>query len=300
MALSQSKMPTHIARAGGALYVKGVVSMQHRDHLFGPAIMEHGSLYFIVQGQVSFQFLNHDITGRANSGTFLWAPPITERIFETDDAGVFEYALLIAEAESPEPALPAFQLPDRPCVTRSSNPAYVERLFKTAETLWLQGSSLDQSEVCGLATVIIAQWLRSVSENETSPHLQQVIRKVTDYITQHYHRPDLSIHELVKLTPWSRRYFFRAFKEVTGKSPQSYINSIRLNRALDLLAHGKNTIKEVALSVGFQDPAYFSKVFHRHMGQSPSAFLRDMSRAERPNYRSVPRSIARASRHRSK
>ena len=59
-----------------------------------------------------------------------------------------------------------------------------------------------------------------------------------------------------------------------GVTPITYLTRYRLKQARALLEAGQRSITEVALAVGFADSAYFSRVFQREVGVSPSAYQR--------------------------
>ena len=65
-------------------------------------------------------------------------------------------------------------------------------------------------------------------------------------------------------------YLSRLFKEHLDTTFIDYINRFRLNKAIILLEEKKYSIKEISYIVGYQDPNYFSRIFRRHMGISPS------------------------------
>lgn len=71
----------------------------------------------------------------------------------------------------------------------------------------------------------------------------------------------------------SRSTLFRKLKNLTGQAPQSFMRTIRLERAVHLLEKGQLRIAEVAYQVGFADPNYFSKCFRKFFGKSPSSFI---------------------------
>jgi AraC-like DNA-binding protein len=256
-----------------AYNLKGVVSLVRRAHRFGPDRMEHGTLYFSIRGKMYFQ-AGESLTGDCvQTNQFLWIPPHTLKACSTDETGADLYAILLEEVERnqrPATCLVHQALPGSAVVSRPSNPAYVESLFRNAEQQWLQAGAANRIEVNGLALIVIAQWLKSLSNEATIPHLEQGIRPVVEHITQNASRPDLGIAELIQLTPWSRRYFFRAFRTVTGMSPHEYIQHVRMNRALSLLAIGGLPVNDVARQCGYDDPAYFSRVFTHRVGRPPS------------------------------
>lgn len=72
----------------------------------------------------------------------------------------------------------------------------------------------------------------------------------------------------------SRRHFFRAFKQSTGKSPAAYMADLRLKRALDLLRATNRPVTEIALECGFSSSSHFAYAFKRVHGVSPLEYRR--------------------------
>ena len=70
----------------------------------------------------------------------------------------------------------------------------------------------------------------------------------------------------------SSGYLCRIFKEETSVSINAYINSLRMTKAAELLKDNNSYIKEVAISVGFEDQLYFSRQFKRYYGVTPSEY----------------------------
>ncbi|MDW3195504.1 MAG: AraC family transcriptional regulator [Cytophagales bacterium] len=83
---------------------------------------------------------------------------------------------------------------------------------------------------------------------------------------------ELSVDELAQLSSMSLATFKRKFKEVFGSSPGKYIRDRRMEKARMLLSAQTCSISEIAYSLGYSDPNYFSKVFMAHSGYSPSNF----------------------------
>ena len=70
----------------------------------------------------------------------------------------------------------------------------------------------------------------------------------------------------------SRSHFCRIFKQQTGQTPTQYLQNVRMNAAKELLVSTDLFIGEIADQVGYQDPLYFSKLFCRSEGTSPSEY----------------------------
>jgi two-component system response regulator YesN len=71
-------------------------------------------------------------------------------------------------------------------------------------------------------------------------------------------------------------YLCRIFKQDTGKSIFQYINELKIGRAVELLKQRDARVKEVALSVGIEDPFYFNRLFKKTVGVSPSEYRKNV------------------------
>ena len=83
----------------------------------------------------------------------------------------------------------------------------------------------------------------------------------------------LSLQEAARMSGRSSSTVSRLFKKITGQSYKQYQTGFRLQRAAELLESMPNRpVAEIALAVGFEDPFYFSRQFHKHAGTSPSEY----------------------------
>lgn len=102
------------------------------------------------------------------------------------------------------------------------------------------------------------------------------LRPVMQYIEAHY-KEKIYIEELADKLMVSPDYFTRMFKESIGKTPIDYINSLRINRALELLENPRLSVAAVAEEIGFCNPNYFHKIFKQYMDVSPIAYRKAVS-----------------------
>ena len=102
---------------------------------------------------------------------------------------------------------------------------------------------------------------------EGAEFIGQATRLIIDNITD----SDFTIDRLCREMAMSRTLFYVKLKSYTGKSPQDFIRVIRLERAAALLRSGHNVSDAAALS-GFDNPKYFSTVFKKYFGTSPSKY----------------------------
>lgn len=97
------------------------------------------------------------------------------------------------------------------------------------------------------------------------------VDKVTAAVVARISDPDLSIDGLCRDIGVSRTGLYVRLKTYTGESPQDFIRFIRLERAATLLRSG-HPVADVSSMVGFDNPKYFSTVFKKYFGVSPSKY----------------------------
>lgn len=89
-----------------------------------------------------------------------------------------------------------------------------------------------------------------------------------------------TLESLAQTVNLSRSVLAERFREAMGDTPLSYLRTVRLQRAMRLLAEGNQTLEQVALAVGYHDAFGFSKAFKRAVGVSPGEY-RKRNDAER-------------------
>lgn len=116
--------------------------------------------------------------------------------------------------------------------------------------------------------------------NNVAPRLREeqdeLIERVRSFIDEHMSDDTITIPDIAQAMGMSRASFFARFKQLTDISPQDYLTHYRIEHAKRLLSRGDLTIAECAYKSGFSDPKYFSRVFKKTEGISPSAFLKNM------------------------
>ena len=80
----------------------------------------------------------------------------------------------------------------------------------------------------------------------------------------------------------SERHFKRRFKQATGESPLNYLQQVRVEAAKLALEAGAQTVESIALKCGYEDLAFFRKLFKRRTGLSPLQYRKRFSATERP------------------
>lgn len=95
---------------------------------------------------------------------------------------------------------------------------------------------------------------------------------VTDYIKNNLTADDLSQGAMARLAGVNKDYFSRIFRSITGMNYSKWLNTIRLEKATELLGDQGMSLTEVAMSSGFQSISSFNRVFREEKGMSPSEY----------------------------
>ena len=107
-------------------------------------------------------------------------------------------------------------------------------------------------------------------------HGDEAIRRVQHWIQARKAR-DVTLSAMATCAGLGQRTFLRRFRKATGFRPTEYCQHVRVARARDLLGSTGRTVAQVALAVGYEDPAAFRKVFERVAGLSPREYRSRLS-----------------------
>ena len=125
-----------------------------------------------------------------------------------------------------------------------------------------------EERLCELINTAIEN-VRSMQKTDSIVHSQKDIIK--DYIDRNY-KKDISAKDVAGILGYSDVYFSKVFKQLFDDNFINYLTKIRIDRAKLLLKDISFNIKEVGKSVGYADSNYFTKVFKRSIGISPSEY----------------------------
>lgn len=109
-------------------------------------------------------------------------------------------------------------------------------------------------------------------ENNMRRSVNEVIRR----ITEHFSDGDFSVARTLNESGYAQDYIRACFKEQTGKTPNGFLNNVRIRHARFLIETYGNSLSlaQIAEQCGFTDYVYFSKKFKQETGISPRSYLR--------------------------
>ena len=102
-------------------------------------------------------------------------------------------------------------------------------------------------------------------------HENSLVQRAKEYINGNY-KKDLSLDELSKELDISPYYFSKLFKEETGSNFVEYLTGLRMGRAKEMLGDESLSMKEICAEIGYSDPNYFSRIFKKNVGLTPTEY----------------------------
>lgn len=129
------------------------------------------------------------------------------------------------------------------------------------------------ADMVGYLYLFLAQLIRANGDRSFAYGTREYLPQALRYIQRNYAN-DIGVNDLARFSGVSRSQLYRAFMASFGLSPHDYLQKYRINEACSLLRRRDFTIAEVAGSVGFSDPLYFSRIFKKLKGLSPSDYQR--------------------------
>ncbi|MCY9514046.1 AraC family transcriptional regulator [Paenibacillus apiarius] len=153
-----------------------------------------------------------------------------------------------------------------------ANPRLIELLIMLHQNAHTLGG-IGKLRVKELFLSIMHQVLLGCRHRESgSSPSKRVIEEAIEYINGHYMNP-LTLDELAELHAMTPKRFSYFFHKYTGYRPIDYLINYRMERASELLKAGNFPVRDIAVSVGYANPLYFSRVFKKKFGVSPSAYI---------------------------
>lgn len=145
----------------------------------------------------------------------------------------------------------------------------IQNFCKTFSKIWLERKPGYNLEARAILMLVLHKIALSCSSENISEIDNERIGIVKSYVLDNFNKK-IDIDYLANLLSLHPVYFGAYFKKKTATSIKDYINYIRIQKAHNLLSTGGYTVTEVAYHCGYEDVFYFSKVFKKIKGYSPS------------------------------
>jgi signal transduction histidine kinase/ligand-binding sensor domain-containing protein/DNA-binding response OmpR family regulator len=111
---------------------------------------------------------------------------------------------------------------------------------------------------------------------------ERFVQKLLDVMEKHHTDPEFDVETLGKELGMSRTNLYRKLRTIINQHPTEFIQSFRLKKAVLLLQNNFGNISEVAYGLGFNSLTYFTRIFKKHYGLTPSEYVHQFSENKTP------------------
>ena len=136
----------------------------------------------------------------------------------------------------------------------------------------IQRHFLPEQKKIALPTLIeLVHRISALVNNPLQKQNSDIILPALTYINVNYNKK-ITLDELAGVSGYSKSRFSHVFAECTGTTPVKYQNDVRLKMSREMLVSTAQSIGEIALNCGFEDQLYFSRLFKKNFGITPTEY----------------------------
>lgn len=242
-----------------------------KGYTWGPGIRDHYLIHLIVSGKGRYS-VNNQVYSLCAGDVFI-SKPNQLITYSADENEPWEYYWVGFNGSCANRLVCELPFKDNQPVHHCSN---LDAAKASLSSIFSQSGTTAKNEaiMVGYLYIFIAQLMEETSLNESRTAItgSKYVMNAIKYIQFNYSR-DISIDDISKSVGVSRSHLYRVFINNVGKSPIDYLTDYRINEACFLLKNSGLSIAEIAVSVGFFDQFYFSRVFKKSKGVPPSRYL---------------------------
>ena len=246
-------------------------------YTWGPGVRDHYLIHYVVAGRGTYCVNDTVYTLRA--GDVFLAKPSQLITYTADQEDPWEYYWVGSNGACANKLVLQMPFRDDMPVHSCRNP---EAIKKAIYNIFLSRGPEQKNEVMmvGHLYLFIAELMQEALE--LAPHpansSSQYVLSAIKFIQFNYFH-DISIDDIAKSVGVSRSHLYRVFMSNVGQSPIDYLTNYRISEACYLLKNSNLSIAEIAVSVGFFDQFYFSRVFKKNKGVPPSKYLASLEKS---------------------
>lgn len=237
--------------------------------VFRPQGRNDYQLIYIADGCVFFHLNGEQI--RADAGDFIIYTPHTPQHYHyhlNDNPDVYWIHFVGTLSEK---LLQELNLKTNHILSAQTSNSITRIWFRTIRELTLKQHGHDLFTASQLTEIFTRLARLMAPPNTTELRSQQVIMDAIEYISNELSNP-LSVQDISRFLGVSVSWLNIKFKAYTGMPPMQYIITQKIAHAEHLLYTTDYSITEIAQFCGYDDPLYFSRLFHRHTKMSPREY----------------------------
>lgn len=242
----------------------------HPHHHVGPKVLDYFLIHFVISGQGTYQCMGQEYVLRRGDCFCIFPGDLIR--YSSDQDHPWCYYWIGFNGFYANQLLHLLGITSYQPVVHTEDVESVLTYFKKITQVFREQVKNSDLQAIAYLRLILAALGQNISpmhmdKKDPSSHIEEQVAHTIRYLTLQYWQP-ISIRKLAEELGYHRTHFSKMFKKITGCSPLQYLYKVRMERAEQLLKRSL-TVEQVASSVGYSDPLYFSKQFKRWSGYCP-------------------------------
>jgi AraC-like DNA-binding protein len=227
-------------------------------------------LLYVISGKVHFYFAGKEqIVSQGNMVLFRPGEPQSYYLYAADEPEMYWVHFTGSNVDA---ILDHYQLPSADNLFGAGTSPDYHRLFQQMiRELHLKRVNFEDLLEMNLRHIflIINRYLRE--KNKIGAEMLTEIERAIHYFNENFNQ-NIVIEEYAKEHQMTANWFTQNFKKITKHTPMQYIISLRITSAIYMIDNTNYNMTQIASAVGYDNSLYFSRIFKKHTGMSPSEY----------------------------
>ena len=259
--------------AGLSVYNTGYEQCES-GHIWGPALRDHYLIHYVVSGHGVLRCNQQEYA--VGPGMLFIIFPSQVASYQADKTDPWQYNWVGFNGTDARRLVKLTGLSQEQPVWNCDDPERTCALLRGIADASDNTAAAD-AEMVGRLYLFLAHLIQRNHSHSVGDTHQTYVSNALRYIQYNY-ASNIGVADIARYVGISRSQLYRAFLQDFGVSPHNYLQTYRINEACSLLRDPTYSVAEVAGSVGFNDPLYFSRVFKSIKNVTPSDYQKMRSK----------------------
>lgn len=245
------------------------------EHRLGPKVYDYFLIHYVISGKGIFSSQGEEY--ELGAGDSFVIEPEQLISYVSDETDPWHYCwIAFTGTQAATLVASTGVIPLQPIIHTKRN-RHIPVLFRHIQQALRSKKANAQLKSIGYLHLLLGEYCETLSASTlagvvTEAESDRIVQQAIHYLSTQYAEP-ITIELMAESLGYNRAYLSRMFKRHTKVTPVTFLLKLRVDKARLLLRERLElTIEQIASSVGFYDPLYFSKQFRRWYGVSPSEY----------------------------
>lgn len=251
-------------------------------HQLGPKVYDYYLIHHVISGKGRFTVHGKEV--QLHTGDSFIIEPEQLVSYVSDDNEPWYYRWIAFTGRQAAELIASIGIAAQRPIIHTGKRRHAAVLFRQIQRAFYGKKAGSHLKANGYLHLLLAEFSDALAPSTltgdiTHSESERIIGQAIHYLSTQYAEP-ITIEMMAESLGYNRAYLSRLFKRHTQVTPVTFLLKLRVDKARQLLRERLElTVEQIASSVGFHDPLYFSKQFRRWYGVSPSEYREQMKRS---------------------